>query len=362
MKTASVGKIGGFPILYQILATLCIIALIPLGGLWYIGIYKAKQDWTNIIFKNLVEATETLSSSVDEWTDMNLSALEQNALTPAIRSMDTEQQHPILRSITDAYDWVYLAFTVLPNGQNIGRSDTKPLKYYGDRNYFKQVMSGKTQGQQVLLGKTSGKPALVLAKPIPGSAKKPLGVIAIAMSLKDLSKTVTNTKIGSTGFAILLDANNRLIAHGKGLIAAELQDFSHHPALRKLNSPNQDSFIFEENSHKIVSLAKTTSYGWTLIVQQDYAEAYQAANRARLNAVFLLTATCLAVLIISYILANRLSSPLRNLTRIADEISRGKLSIKIPETTRSDEIGALALAIERMVVSLQIAFERLRKR
>ena len=362
VETNSVERTGGFKILYQILVTMCIIALIPLGGLWYISIYKSRQDWTANIFHSLVTTTEALSRSVDEWTTMNLRVLEQNGVTPAIRSMNGELQNPVLKTISDTYDWVYLAFTILPNGKNLGRSDGKPVKYYGDRNYFKQVIAGRSVGQQVLLGKTSGKPALVLAKPIIGEQREKLGVIAIAMTLEDLSKTVTKTKIGKTGFAILLDENYRLIAHGKGAVTAELQDYSHHPALRQRNMFDQNSFVFENNGHKIVSYTMETRQGWTLIVQQDYAEAYAAADRARQNAVVLLIITCFTVLVIAYLLASRLSTPIRNLTLIADEISRGKLDAEIKEAARGDEIGALARAIERMGVSLQMAFDRLRKR
>jgi methyl-accepting chemotaxis protein len=362
VERTSVERTGGFKIIYQILATMCIIALIPLGGLWYISIYKSRQDWTTNIYQSLASTTEALSRSVEEWTTMNLRVLEQNSITPAILSMDSTLQNPVLRAMSDTYGWVYLAFTILPNGKNLGRSDGKPQKYYGDRNYFKQVIAGRSVGQQVLLGKTSGKPALVLAKPINGEGKKKLGVIAIAMSLEDLSKTITKTKIGTTGYAVLLDENYRLIAHGKGAVTAELQDFSHHPALKQRNRFDQNSFVFEENNHKIVSYTQKTSQGWTLIVQQDYAEAYRAADRARQNAIVLLIVTCLTVLVIAYLLASRLSTPIRNLTYIADEISRGKLDAEIKETTRGDEIGALARAIERMGVSLQMAFDRLRKR
>jgi len=168
VETNSVERTGGVKILYQILVTMCIIALIPLGGLWYISIYKSRQDWTANIFHNLATTTESLSRSVDEWTIMNLHVLEQNGVTPAIRSMDSDLQNPVLKTMSDTYDWVYLAFTILPNGKNMGRSDGKPQKYYGDRNYFKQVIAGRSVGQQVLLGKSSGKPALVLAKPIVG--------------------------------------------------------------------------------------------------------------------------------------------------------------------------------------------------
>lgn len=341
---------------------MCVIALIPIGGLWYISIYKSGQDWTTNIFENLINNTESLTRSVDDWTTMNLRVLEQNAETPAIRSMNNETQNQVLKSMADTYDWVYLAFTVLPSGQNLGRSDGKPQTFYGDRKYFKQVLSGKSLGQQVLLGKTSGKPAFILAKPIKAEGAKILGAIAIAMSLEDLSKTITKTKIGETGFAVLLDENNRLIAHGNGEISSELQDLSSHPALRQRNRFDRDSFVFEEDGKKIVAYTKKTQQGWTLIVQQDYQEAYAAAGETQRNAILLLIATLVTVVIIGYLLAQRLSIPIRNLTAVADEISRGNLSAEIKEVWRSDEIGALARAIDRMGISLQMAFDRLRKR
>jgi methyl-accepting chemotaxis protein len=352
----------GFKILYQILATMCIIALIPIGGLWYISIYKSREDWTTNILQSLMNNTESLTRSVDDWTTMNLQVLEQNAETPAIQSMESNTQNLVLKTMADTYEWVYLAFTVLPNGKNLGRSDGKPQTFYGDRRYFKQVLSGKSLGQQVLLGKTSGKPAFILAKPIKGEGLKNLGVIAIAMSLEDLSKTITKTKIGQTGFAVLLDEENRLIAHGNGVISSELQDLSSHPVLRQRNRFDRNSFVFEEEGRKIVAYSKKTQQGWTLIVQQDYQEAYAAANETQRNAILLLVITMVTVVIIAYLLAQRLSKPIRNLTAIADDISRGNLGAKIREIERSDEIGALARAIERMGVSLQMAFDRLRKR
>lgn len=352
----------GVAILYQILLTMLIIAMIPLGGLWYISIYKAKEDWTANIYQTLVSNTESLATVVDEWTAMNLRVLEQNAKVPDIRSMDTTLQNPVLKTITDSYGWIYLAFSVGPDGENVGRSDGGAPKFYGDREYFKQVMGGREIGQQVLMGKTSGKPAYILAKPIMSEFNKSIGVLAIAMTLEDLSATVTKTRIGQTGFAILVDDQNRLIAHGQGGIANELQDLSNHPILKFTEKLDHDSFVFESEGKKIVAYKHNTKLGWQLIVQQDFAEAYSAAEQAKIHAVMLFGVTLVIVLAIAYLLAQRLSTPIRNLTMIAEEISKGKLGAEITETGRNDEIGALARAIERMGISLQMAFDRLRKK
>lgn len=365
METRTNLKSGpqGLTILYQILLTMLIIALIPLGGLWYISIYKAKEDWTANIYQTLAANTENLAHQVDEWTAMNLRVLEQNSMVPDMQSMDGLRQNLVLKTMTDSYKWIYLAFTIRPDGENVGRSDGGSPKFYGDREYFKQVMEGKELGQQVLMGKTSGKPAFILAKPIKPENGNTAGVLAVAMTLEDLSATVTRTRIGKTGFAILVDDQNRLIAHGQGAIANELQDMGAHPALGQKGDLNQEKgFTFEYEGKKIVAHTFRTKLGWKLIVQQDAAEAYSAAEKAKNNAVMLLGVTLAAVLAVAYFLAWRLSTPIRNLTRIADEISKGNLGAEIRESQRRDEIGALARAIERMGVSLQMAFDRLRKK
>ena len=276
--------------------------------------------------------------------------------------MDAETQNPVLKTISDKYNWVYLTFTILPDGQNLGRSDGKATRFYGDRDYFKQVIEGNDVGQQVLLGKTSKKPAFILSKPILDKNSNTLGVIAIAMTLEDLSKTITKNKLGNTGFATLLDDQNRLIASGDNITSFTLQDYSAHPAITDKPDSSVGTYVFTDKGRKVIAFSQKTKQGWTLVLQQDYNEAFSAANKAQKNALILLGATLIAVLIIAYLLAARLSSPIQNLTRIADAISRGALDADIKETVRNDEIGELAKAIQRMGVSLQMAFTRLRKK
>ncbi|WP_028582698.1 cache domain-containing protein [Desulfogranum japonicum] len=354
-------KKRGLTIFHKILFTMVIVALIPFGGLWYISLFKAKQDWEASTYQSLKRQTLALTGRIDEWAEMNLKIMDQNSRLEDIQSMDAGRQNPVLKSITDTYDYIYLSFVVDANGKSLGRSDDKPAIDYSDRSYYKQVLIGKDLGQQVLMGRTSDKPALVLARPIT-HGRKLGGAIAMAMSLDNLSETIANVKIGDTGYVTLVDGNNRLIAQGKGDVSGKLQDMSEHPVLRAPKQIQQDGFIFDYNGTKIVSYKYETNLGWTLIVQQDYSEAFSAADASQRQSLVLLVVTMLMVLLIAWILARRLSGPIQNLTRIADEISMGKLDATINETKRRDEIGDLAQAIERMGVSLQMAFDRLRKK
>ncbi len=346
----------------KILLTMLVVTLVPFGGLWYLNHSQAKTAWYNQTNLNFHSIANSLANKIDDWVDMNLRVLRQNAAVDAILSMKGDQQNPILKTIDKSYQWSYLVFTVAPSGQNIGRSDDKPVTQYGDRDYFKKVMAGRPMSQEVLIGRTTGKPALILASPITDANQQRQGVIAMAMHLDDVSAAITNIKIGETGFAILLDEKGKAIAHGKPEILREaLQDFSKHPALNDSEASNSFA-VYQENGKNVITHLQRTKQGWTVIVQQDYDEAFAPLYKSQRNALILLGASLVLLIVIAYLFSQRLANPIRQLTAVADKISMGELNEKVVATNRSDEIGGLARAIERMGVSLKMAFERLRQK
>jgi len=351
-----------FSIFHKILMTMVVVAMVPLAGLWYIGSVKARADWKANISTGFVKTADALSVKVGDWEDMNLRLLRQAAVVEPVTSMVAEHQNPFLKSIATHYPWAYLVFTIRPDGQNVGRSDGKPVVQYGDRAYFKQVMAGDETGRELVIGKTSGKPALILAGPIKGVSGDRLGVIAMAMDLADLSQTVTDTRIGDTGYAILLDERNKVIAHGRPeKLSGALEDLGNHPVLQAVDATREPT-VFTQDGKRIVAYRRQLGDGWSLIVQQDYDEAFAPLRQVERDSLVLMVVTVLLVLVVAYWLGRRLADPIRRLTTVADSLSRGETGGKIVETGRGDEIGALARAIERMSVSIQMAMGRLRKR
>ncbi|HEX9180209.1 MAG TPA: cache domain-containing protein, partial [Burkholderiales bacterium] len=261
-------------IFHRILLTMLAVAVIPLAGLLYTSGYQLQRDWRLNVNQSLRLTAEGLAARANGWTEMNLRALRENAALPDVVSMDGARQRPVLKAIQSGYEWSYLVFTVRADGQNVARSDENPLVFYGDRGYFRQVIGGQPLGQEVLIGRTSGKPALILAGPIRGADGQTAGVIAFAMHLVDVSQAVVGTRIGNTGHAILVDDKNRVIAHGRPeKVSQALQDLGSHPALRMKES-TQEPVVFEDGGNRVVAFTTRTALGWTLIVQQDYDEAF----------------------------------------------------------------------------------------
>ena len=353
-----------FGLFQKTLVTTIGIAVIPLAVIWYLNYEGTAQRIAEHVNGRLDQVSGALATYVDSWVDTNYRMLRQNAELPQSISMKSEQQNPILQLITKEYPWVYLAFSVAPDGQNIGRSDGKEPRFYGDRVYVKQVLDGAPTGQQVLIGKTSGEPALVLSVPIRQADEALRGILAIAMTIVDISDKVANSRIGRTGYAYLLDTDGKVIAHQSKEYTKIRKDFSQHPAFVALTQNGRDNLVYDdENGKKIISYMKKTGQGWIMVAQQNYDEAFGELEEANTTALIMLAATMTIVMLLTFFLSRRLSVPIAHLTEAAEFISRGKLDTKIDGTERRDEIGALARAIERLGVSIKMAMERLgRKR
>jgi len=349
-----------FGIFQKTLLIMGLVSAVPLATIWYINLNTTTERIAEHANQRLQQLGGALVSYVDGWVEMNYRMLSQNAALADMQSMDGARQDSILRSIGENYEWNYLAFTVDREGQNVARNDGKPLKYYGDRAYVKDVLGGRPTGQQVLIGKTSKKPALVLSVPIRGEAERPDGVLAIAMTIAELSGHITTAQVGRTGYAFLLDNEGKVIAHQSEEFTKVRKVLVGHPAFQALKFDGTNSVTFEdEYGVKQIAFARRTEQGWFMIVQQQYAEAFEAVREANRNALILLTITLVLVATAAYLLSSGLSRPIILLTTIAEQLSRGELEAKVGGTGRRDEIGALARAIERLGLSMRMAMNRL---
>lgn len=348
-----------FGIFSTVLLTMIGVAVIPLCVIWYLNYVSATGRLSSQVDQQLGDRADAIVSYVDAWVDMNVKMLRQNAALDDIIAMDPKRQRRTLLSIVNEYKAIYLAFTIAPDGTNVGRSDQESPKNYGDRIYVQQVLRGAPLGQQVVISRTNGQPAVILSVPITAEQRL-AGVLAIGMTINDVSGSVTNVQIGQTGYAFLLDSTGKVIAHPKREYVENLKDMSQHPAFLGASGLFKKRVIYtNEQGRPVLSYARKSKYGWTLVVQQDAAEAYALIAEANRNALVLLVLTLLFVALVAFLFAQRLTRPIRSLTRTADEISRGHLQATITEVNRSDEIGALARAIDRMRASIKVAMGRL---
>jgi len=304
-----------------------------------------------------------LSNQVDEWIDKNVRVLKAAARLPEIVSMNRSLQEPALKAIQKEYPWMYLVFTVDLNGLNIARNDGKGLKNYSDRQYYKDVaIKEKALTWQTLIGKTSKKPALVLAVPII-SGGRTIGVMAAAANINDISKSVARWRRGKTGYAFLVDETGKVVSHQVKQFVVQQKNLNGHPLVQAYRKDRKTkTLIFKDDRGRdIMGNVRGNRYDWALVTRQDYQEISEPLKDVQQFFYILLIATIFVVSIIAWFFARTVVKPITTLTDIAERMSLGELDDEVNIKSK-DEIGLLAMAIERMRISLNLAMGRLRRK
>jgi len=244
----------------------------------------------------------------------------------------------------------------------VARNDDKPLLDYSDRQYYKDVLSGRALAWQTLIGKTSKEPALVLAVPIKYGDRF-FGVMAAAMTIEEISKQVATWKKGNTGFAFLVDDTGKVVSHQDAQYVQEQKQLGDHPLIALFNQNKQDATLefVDVDGRPSVGRVKGINYGWALAIQQEKSEVLAGLRKSQQFALILLAATVVLVTLIAWLSARAVVNPIRKLTDVAERMSLGDLNAEI-DIRSGDEVGLLAQAIGRMQVSLRMAMQRLRAR
>jgi methyl-accepting chemotaxis protein len=352
-----------FGLFGKTMIVMLLISILPFAVFWFITFREAGARIRTDSEALMAQTAKGLADQMDGWVNANFAVLRTAAKLPDVLSMNRDRQEPILKAIGREYPWMYLVFTVDPNGMNVARNDGEPLVSYADRQYVKDVLAGRALSWQTVIGRTSNLPALVIAVPIREN-NRIVGVMAAAMTVDELSKHIANWKKGQTGFAFLLDEKGFVVAHPDRKMVLKRENLNTHPLIAEFRRKGWTTLttpFTTESGQPALGHARSNTYGWVLALQQEDREVFDSLALIQNFALALLAITALLAAVIAWFSARALVTPIMKLTDAAERMSLGDMNVKIDVRSR-DEIGLLAQAIGRMQTSLRMAMERLRKR
>ena len=337
-----------------------IIPLIAVAGIY--ATESASQKITQEATQNLELKSKLLGENVQNWNESNVLALLNLSKQPDIINANPSKQQTVLAEIVNTYEHLYLAHTMNSQGWNLGRSDGKQPKYYGDRSYFRGALAGNKINYQTIISRTSKQPALCLATPTLRQAQI-VGATSICTDLNALAEQVGQLRFGETGYALLIDQNADLLAHPDAQLLSgdKLTNLREYPPVKNLSEGNAGNFSFtDDNDVKWVSHSTRLDNGWAVVILQ--AEAEFLANNIQFQqlAFFISCVVLLGTSGLTFFLANRLIKPIRDLSNAAMTISTGELDKRV-EIQRDDELGILAASFNHMANQVNKSFEELQQ-
>jgi GAF domain-containing protein/HAMP domain-containing protein len=304
--------------------------------------------------------SKSLAENITGWLDVNANALTQMVILSDIKSMDPLKQKPILLSMVEAHPDFYLVSTTDLNGLNVARSDEATLLDYNDRYWFQEIKAGAPIAYQIVKGKTTGLPALVMSVPIHNNEGILVGVGMFATELTRFSELVKVTNLGKTGYAYVLDEQNRVAAHPNPDLS--LRDFSQeHPVINLRQGKIDEITSYKDQSGKEwLANGIELNNGWAVIAQQQKNEVFSNINYVGRISVTVIALGSLVLLILIWLAIRRVLQPVNDLTKTASAIASGDFS-RMASVDSEDEIGTLARAFNAMTAQLRNSLSGLEK-
>ncbi len=98
-------------------------------------------------------------------------------------------------------------------------------------------------------------------------------------------------------------------------------------------------------------------YPWVLVAEVEAQEAFRNLFSIQTTMWVGLLVTIIFIIILSILISNYIVNPIKELTEQMEQVSLGKLDVKVSNADRKDEIGQLVQAFNRIVTSLKIAMQ-----
>jgi adenylate cyclase len=190
-----------------------------------------------------------------------------------------------------------------------------------------------------------------------------VGVVVAEVNLKLIWDVVAAIKIGRTGHAFVLDGPGRLVAHPdinlvlRGADEATLAPFQR--IREEIRRAPADVATGRDAGGIAVAAAATPVAGpdWTVVVEQPLSEAFGPIYAALWRTFGLLLAGGAFACLLAFILARRMTEPIRLLEDGTERIGAGQFGHRI-EIRTGDELERLADSFNAMAAELAVSQER----
>ncbi len=311
----------------------------------------------DLISQNSIErlgaANRALASNVSLWLDLNAKALQELATLSDITSMDAELQKPLLENMERTYPHIYLVSTTDLKGLNVARSDELLPENYRTEFWHIGGRNGVPVTFDVLKDETTGRPAMVISVPIRKNGGSLTGVAMFASTLTDMTQEVKASKIGETGFAYIVDAQNRVVAHPDPEFILEVQDLDRHPPVFALRGGKRGIVTFEDEAGQLWrAYVDELDNGWGIIVQQQESEFLSALAQFRQITWIAMFIGAVLLASLTWFVIRQAFRPIEHLTETATAIAAGDLERRA-RVEGEDEIGVMAQAFNSMTGRLR---------
>jgi HD-GYP domain-containing protein (c-di-GMP phosphodiesterase class II) len=371
-------------ILWMVLGALLLVSLLPIG-LYHRQVLKLSQE--KLADTERVQQTE-VTRSLGEEVELFESNLHQQliserqilALTGLIGDVDDPVRSPQVTRLLENFvasnpdNILYLtAVGKKAKGSGAGnfRADQDPfVSKTLQRAFSTSIQSLKFRSDPLALG-PENRPAFVMAVPLEVGDQF-TGMLAAVVSLDRVLRRLQETSVRGRAVYVV-DRHGHIVAYPDSRrfvpgvdvssafqVVAQIKDLP-----RELRATQTVRFTTEENGRSVEMIGTYSTLpdlGWAIVAQRSLEKAREDAGVKELNtqALEFVFVVMFAALILGYLFAVGISTPIRALAQSTRAISRGEFHERTP-VRGAAEISELAETFNKMAGDIEQYIERLKK-
>ncbi|OGV50494.1 MAG: hypothetical protein A2X49_14885 [Lentisphaerae bacterium GWF2_52_8] len=225
-----------------------------------------------------------------------------------------------------------------------------------DRYYFPAIQRGETVISKPIVSRATGVPVVLILVPVFDEQGKRIAALGGTIRISKLIEKVKDIRVGSTGFAILIDDEDNLIS---GSLEDAKGQKMKNAILHSVNGymeGNGNVSLGGEACH--VHWGRISPGKWRLALVSKEAEELSKVKRSTQVTVLMLAGTGLLAIFLALVLCKFLLTPIRRLMEVQRRMASGDLSARADESS-ADEFGDLSRSFNKMLDSIAEANNRL---
>ncbi|MFW6256938.1 MAG: methyl-accepting chemotaxis protein [Bacillota bacterium] len=294
--------------------------------------------------------------------DTRLAELESIASRDVIKSMDWEEIKPVLEREIDRTEYATIALVETDGMTKYVDGNEVDL---GDRDYVQKALDGNSNISEMLISRVIDAPVAMVATPVQEDGEI-VGVLIARMLGEDVISIVADIEFGENGYAYMIDKTGTVVAHSDNELVMEqfnpLEEADENEELQSLahtfeNMIDKGSgfsrYSSFDNLDSYVGFNEVEGTNWIVGVTAPVDQLLKNLHSLRSAIIFVSVLIFLISLIIVYIVADKFSRPITKAVDYCESIAAGNLNLDKINFNREDELGDLAVALNKMTDNLK---------
>jgi diguanylate cyclase (GGDEF)-like protein/PAS domain S-box-containing protein len=186
-----------------------------------------------------------------------------------------------------------------------------------------------------------------------------IGVMGIDVSLENLSKIISDIKMGDTGYAFLFSKDGTILAHPNSNLNFKNIEYAIKDYDKMLTESNSLFETVIDGNEVLVNVYSSPTTGWKIAGVVPKSELISWANKTDFYIVIVTFVVLIVTIFFTSIITKRITKPITQLTTLMCEAENGYYDVRATGINTNDEFGELAAGFNVMIQRISSAYDEL---